>query len=122
MVSYTEKHHDSNEVGGGIVDTLARLRKILDERGWSMYRLTKESGLSESTISNIYRRNAIPTIATLEMICEGFKITLSQFFSNSEMVELTPELKEVFEHWCYMTSEQKQAILVVMIAFRHDQP
>ena len=103
------------------MDTLERLQKILDDRGWSMYRLTKESGLSESTIANIYRRNAVPSIPTLEMICSGFGITLSQFFADSEMVELTPELKEVFDRWCFMTPEQKQLILAMMKAFCHDR-
>ncbi len=35
--------------------TLLRLRQLLNERGWTEYRLAKESGLSESTIANIYR-------------------------------------------------------------------
>ena len=61
------------------MDVLERLRKLMDARGWTMYRLAKESGLTESTIANIYRRNAIPSIDTLEKICQGFGITLSQF-------------------------------------------
>ena len=42
-----------------------------------MYRLAKESGLTESTIANVYRRNAIPSVDTLEKICHGLGITLS---------------------------------------------
>ncbi len=80
----------------------------------------KICGLSQSTISNIYRRNAIPSIPTLEIICAGFGMTLSQFFADSEMVELTPELKEVVEHWIVMTPEQKRAALMMLKAFRHD--
>ena len=78
------------------MDTQERLRQLLKERGWSEYRLAKNSGLSESTIANIYRRNTVPSIATLEMICKGFGITLSQFFAEGEMVEMTPELKALF--------------------------
>jgi len=81
------------------VDVLERLHKLMDARGWTMYRLAKESGLTESTIANIYRRNAIPSIDTLEKICHGFGITLSQFFADAELVELTEDLKEVFENW-----------------------
>ena len=73
--------------GGDAMDVLERLQKLLDARGWSMYRLAKESGLTESTIANIYRRNAIPSIMTLESVCKGFGITLSQFFADGEMVE-----------------------------------
>lgn len=107
--------------GGETVDVLDRLHKLMEARNWTMYRLAKESGLTESTIANIYRRNAIPSIDTLEKICHGFGITLSQFFSDAEMVELTDELKEVFENWRTMTPEQKEAALTMMRAFNHDK-
>ena len=103
------------------MDVLERLRKLMDARGWTMYRLAKESGLTESTIANIYRRNAIPSIDTLEKICQGFGITLSQFFADAELVELTEDLKEVFENWRTLTQEQKEAALTMMRAFNHDK-
>jgi len=93
------------------MDTNERLRCLLNERGWTEYRLAKNCGLSQSTIANIYRRNNVPSIATLEVICKGFGITLSQFFADEEMVELTPELKEIFEKWVNLTPEQKAAVL-----------
>ena len=91
--------------------THERLRQLLDERGWTEYRLAKNCGLSESTIANIYRRNTVPSITTLETICKGFGITLSQFFAEGEMVELTPELKELFDNWVNLTPEQMQKLL-----------
>ena len=103
------------------MDTNKRLRQLLDERGWSEYKLSKVSGLSESTIKNIYRRNTIPSIVTLEFICKAFGITLSQFFAEGEMVELTPELKEIFDGWVNLTVEQKQAVNQVIQAMRHDR-
>ena len=105
--------------GDVFVDVLERLQKLMEARGWTMYRLAKESGLTESTIANIYRRNAIPSIETLSRICTGFGITLSQFFSDGEMIEATPELKEVFENWRTLTLEQKQATLTMMRTFNH---
>ena len=93
------------------MDTHERLRQLLDERGWTEYRLAKNCGLSESTIANIYRRNTVPSITTLETICKGFGITLSQFFAEGEMVELTPELKELFDNWVNLMPEQMQKLL-----------
>ena len=78
------------------MDTHERLRQLLNERGWTEYRLAKNCGLSESTIANIYRRNTVPSLATLEAICKGFGITMAQFFAEGEMVEISPELKELF--------------------------
>ena len=102
------------------MDTLQRLHQLLDERGWSEYRLAKNCGLSNSTIANIYHRNTVPSITTLEAICAGFGITLSQFFAEGEMVELTPELKELFDSWVDLTLPQKAASLQTMKAMHHN--
>lgn len=104
-----------------IMDTLGRLRQLLDERQWTEYRLARASGLSDSTIKNIFKRNTQPTIDTLEAICRGFGITLAQFFADGEMVELTPDLKELFNGWVNLTPEQKQAVLTMVNAFNHDK-
>lgn len=61
----------------------------------------------------------MPSIATLEAICSGFGITLSQFFADGDMVELTPELKELFLKWVNLTPEQKAAIYGMIAAFDH---
>lgn len=97
-----------------------RLRKIIDERGWTYYKLSKSSGLSESTITNIFKRNTIPSIPTLELICKGLGITLSQFFADGDMVELTPDLKQIFDGWCNLTLKQKQAVLQMINAMKND--
>ena len=98
------------------MDTHSRLRQLMAERGWTAYRLAKESGLSESTLANIFKRNTVPSITTLEAVCSAFGISLAQFFTENEMVELTPELKELFDNWVSLTSEQKQAALQMLRA------
>ena len=99
------------------MDILQKLRTLLDERGWTEYRLAKECGLSESTIANIYRRNSIPSFATLDTICKAFGITLAQFFAEGDMVELTPETKKLFDSWVALTPDQKDAVLKMIKAF-----
>ena len=79
------------------MDIHEKLQQLLDERGWTKYQLARRCGLSDATIANIFRRNTTPSIPTLEAICRGYGITLSQFFAEGEMVELTPELKELFD-------------------------
>lgn len=99
------------------MDVHKRLQQLLNERGWTEYRLSKKCGLSESTLANIFRRNTMPSITTLEAICNGFGITLSQFFAEDEMVELTPELKNLFDKWIALTPEQKDAVYHMINAF-----
>ena len=101
------------------MNTHDRLRKLMKERGWTEYRLSKECGLSESTLANIFRRNTVPSITTLETICDAFGITLSQFFAEGEMVELTPELKVLFENWVSLTPDQKEAVLHMIQALNN---
>ena len=87
-----------------------RIRELMEERQWSEYRLALESGLSQSTISNIFSRNTTPSIPTLESICKGFGITLAQFFAEGDWVELTPEQHEMFDEWSSLTAAQKEAL------------
>lgn len=102
-----------------MVDVLKKLQSLIDKRGWSMYRLAQECGLNESTILNIFRRNTIPTIPTLESICSSFGITLSQFFAENDMIELTPDVKELLDAWQALTPEQKEIVLLVARSYHH---
>lgn len=103
------------------MDVLERLRHLIDERGWTVYRVARESGLSEKTVYNIYSRNTMPSIPTLEAICNAFGITLAQFFADGKLIEMSLDLEEVFENWIVLTPEQKEATLSMMRAFRREQ-
>ncbi len=102
------------------MNTHTRLQQLLRERGWTEYKLSKKCGLAQSTIGNIFRRNTEPSVATLETICRGFGITLSQFFAEGEMVELTPDVKELFDCWVCLTPNQKSAAIQMLKAMSKD--
>ena len=99
---------------GEAMDVKERIRQLMNERGWSEYRLAKNCDIPQPTFTSIFRRNSIPSITTLERICNGFGITLAQFFAEGELTEITPDLKEVFDHWMALTSEQREAMLIMM--------
>ena len=61
---------------------LQRMQELLKAKDWSIYRLAKESGLSYSSLNNIFIRSTVPSVLTLEKICNGFQITMSEFFEN----------------------------------------
>ncbi|MBQ7096910.1 MAG: helix-turn-helix transcriptional regulator [Clostridia bacterium] len=102
------------------MDVLTRLNELLKQNNWSRYRLAKECGLSEETLTNIFRRGTMPTLGTLQIICEGFKISLSQFFAEDEMIEMSAEMKELFDNWKFLTPKQKDAVLGVIKAMKSD--
>lgn len=82
-------------------------------------KLAKKAGLKESTIANIYRQNTVPTISPLEARCGAFGITMSEFFASeeSEIVEMTPQMKEVPDVWLLLTEVQRAALIYVTRTF-----
>lgn len=92
------------------MDAKERIRELMQERKWTEYRLAIASGLSQSTVANIFNRNTTPSVVTLEAICQGFGITLAQFFAEGDMVELSEEQKEMFNAWSTLTKEQKDVL------------
>lgn len=97
------------------MDVQDRLRELMEQRGWSAYRLAKQAGLSETTISNLFKRGQLPTIYTLERICDAFGITLCQFFAEEgETVMLNDEQKEVLSLWATLSDKNKGLILYLM--------
>ena len=99
------------------MDPNVKLRQLLDQRGWSEYRLAKEAGLAESTIINIFKRNTVPSIPTLEMICGAFGLTLAQFFAEDTMIETSDDFRALFDAWKYLTPTQKQAVIALLQSF-----
>ena len=79
--------------------TLRRIKELMDKRDWSLYQLAKVSGIPYSSLSALFQRNHQPTLATLERICNGFKISLGEFFSDS------PPYKELEERLEYEEME-----------------
>lgn len=93
------------------MDTKRKIKELMDERGWTIYELSKRSGLAQTTISNMWKRNTEPTIPSLRQLCDAFGITLSQFFAEGDMVELTPEQKVFFARWAALSADQKDMLM-----------
>ena len=98
------------------MDTLERITQLCESRGWTKYRLSKEAGVSQNTISNLYRRKNSPTIATLEAICRAFNITLTEFFADvgDPIVALTDKQRALIEDTKHF-NEKQQNVLDAMI-------
>lgn len=93
-------------------NVLKKITELRLARNWSEYELAQHSNLSQSTISTWYRKNQSPTIASLEKICKGCNISMSQFFAEGEdLVSLTIEQNTVLEHWSKLTDDQRGLLL-----------
>lgn len=92
-------------------DILSTITEYREDRGWTEYQLAERAGLPQSTISSWYRKNMVPTVASLEKICLAFGITLSQLFAeNDEAVTLTNSQRILLQRWSKLSKEQQKAI------------
>lgn len=91
-----------NEING-------RIRMLCEARSWTVYRLAKESGITYSTLSTMLKQDNIPTISTLKKLCDGFGITLGQFFENEDR-PVTPEQWRHLQRWDCLSPEEQTGI------------
>lgn len=98
-------------------DILGRIEQKRLARGWSEYALAENSGLTQSIISTWHRRNLQPNVASLEKICSGFGITLSQFFQEEDSVYLTSDQKKLLDLWAKLSPAQRTAVSQMLRSF-----
>ena len=96
-------------------DILAAITKYREDRDWTEYQLAERSGLPQSTISSWYRKNMVPTIPSLEKICNAFGITLSQLFAEGDApVSLTQSQRRLLERWNRLSKEQQDVVFALI--------
>ena len=91
------------------MDILEKIDKLRIEKGWSLYKLAEESGITQSTLSNMFIRKTQPSIATLTSICTGLNISLSEFFAEESLL---PSVEEsiMLNNYRKLSTKHKVAI------------
>ncbi len=83
----------------------------MDEREMNVYALAQASGVSWQTVKNIFTLTSNPSVGTLQKICRGLGVTLSQFFLTEEdgnLITLTAEQKRVIDRWNAMPDDKQR--------------
>ena len=62
------------------LNPLDRIQELCDERNWSYYQLAKVSGIAYSTLSTMINKHNMPSLPTLQKLCSGFGISITDFF------------------------------------------
>ena len=97
------------------MDINKRIDELRFQRGWSMYELAQEAGITQSTLTSMMKRGTPPKIDTLECICEAFGITLSQFFMEDEHMEsLDSNEKKLVALFRKLPEKKQQALLELL--------
>lgn len=98
-----------------------RISQLCKIRGMSYYRLAKDSKLSESVLSSIRREKNLPSLDTLEKICNAFNITMSEFF-NSELFETHKKAKELYlSLWQELSTNDQEKVLIYIHGLLHKE-
>ena len=93
---------------------LERIEELCDKEGWSHYVLAKGSGISQSTISNMFSRTNQPTFITVAKICDAFGITMAQFFNSKKHLDLTEEQEDILCMFDAMSAQKRELVKAFM--------
>ena len=97
------------------MDINKKSEKLRFQRGWSMYELAQEAGITQSTLTSMMKRGNPPKIETLECICEAFGITLAQFFMEDEALEILSATEKDLVSLFRNLSDRKQLALLDLL-------
>ena len=89
------------------MDVKARLQQLMDDRGWTIYRVAKEADIPWSTVRNMFKRNTEPSISTLECLCKGMGMTLPQFFDVDNDMGLSEGKRICFQRWSKLRDKDR---------------
>lgn len=71
-----------------------RIWELCTEKRMSLNKLAIVAAIPPSTLKNIlYGKSKNPGIVTIKMICDGFGISLVEFFNTPEFKNLEQEIK-----------------------------
>lgn len=75
-----------------------KLKMLREKKGWSKYRLSKESGVAPITITKIERGEIYPELETLLKLAEALDVDVEELIAGTKKVK-TPEdiVKEAFK-------------------------
>jgi hypothetical protein len=96
-----------------------RFMQLLQKHGITAYRVAKETGVTQTTLSDWKTGRAVPRIATLQKIADYFNVSLDWLMGKGEMIEedkysVYPDIKLVARH-LENIPEKDRAIVVEAI-------
>ena len=72
----------------------ARILELCDQHGLTINKLCTISGVTQSTVNNIVSgRNNSATVSTVQKLCDGLGITITEFFHSDYFQELEQEIR-----------------------------
>ncbi|MCI2067992.1 MAG: helix-turn-helix transcriptional regulator [Bacilli bacterium] len=93
------------------MDITEKIKVLMTERGWSVYQLSKESTLTASTLTNMFKRHSQPSIKTVKSVAEAFGISVSELLGEGPVDEngkvLSPIESQIISDYRKLDPEAK---------------
>ena len=98
-----------------------KITSLCEKRDISKYRLSQQSGISQSSLGRIMTQENLPSLITLEKICTALGVTLSQFFQESNSENLTEKQKEVLQIWNDLSTNEQETVMSMLRGLRKQE-
>ena len=96
-----------------------RIKELCDKQQITKYRLSQMTGVTQTVLSRIIKKENVPTIQTIEKICAALNISLAQFFAKDENPpDLTAEQKEIIDTWNGLNPEERERLMKIIRTFQ----
>lgn len=89
-----------------------KVDQLLEEYNWTLYQLSKEADISYATLSNTFNRNKVPSVPIILRICEGFHITVAEFFNEggTHLQQLTASDQRLIADFHRLSGNDKKLV------------
>lgn len=87
-----------------------RLKQIMEDRSLSRYKLGKITGITQASLSTIMSGKCAPSLSTIDKLCKGLGISVSDFFNmaDDKPYILSTEEREALRYWNELDKSQKK--------------
>ena len=97
------------------INPLERIQELCNERNWSYYQLAKASGIAYSTLNTMINKENMPSLPTLQKLCNGFGISITDFFEpDRSQAGLTEEQAQCITLYTALPSEDRKLAIAFM--------
>ena len=93
-----------------------RIETLCNEKGWSLFKLSKESKASYSTLYNTMKNHTVPQIDLIQKVCDGFNISISEFFQDedNEKMQLSDKDMLLINNARELNTNERDRVLAYM--------
>jgi len=106
--------------------TLIKIKNLMSERNWTLYRLSKESGIPYNTLRNLFVRNNEPSYETARRICNCFEISISDLLEKNTIsvqhCDYSMEEKQLIADYRSLNRNNKKLLQTYLYGLMHILP